>query len=419
MFADVVGFTSLSERTDPEVVARMVDAAFREMTGVVVEHGGTVDKYMGDCLMAVFGVPVAHDDDAERAVAAALSMQKVGGDLVFSIGINSGEVMATAIGRAGDRTVIGDTVNVAARLEKAAGPGEVLCGPLTVELVGGRAVFRGRQPVILKGKREPVEVWEAVGLRHAGPDPPGDDVRLVGRNDEMTYLRGLWQRACLDRHFQIALICGDAGSGKTRLAGELARTAASEGTVVTAAFPAYGPMSGMRAAAEILHQLGPAADRDVHARVRSVSGQIDAGLRTLEPTALQQEQMWGLGRLLMEKTARQPVLIVIDDAHRGSETMFNVIGEMRTRVERHPAPRRAGGPQRAGRLARALPVCDHAPPGSPRSSGRGRSGRRPGLRQAPGRGSVPLPGRAGRGQSALSAGAGAHGARRRFAGRRR
>ena len=136
LFADVVGFTSLAERTDPEIVARMVDAAFRQLGAVVVEHGGTIDKYMGDSLMAVFGVPVSHDDDAERAVAAALAMRQIGGDLVFAIGVNSGEVMATDIGRAGDATVIGDTVNVAARLEKAAGPGEVLCGALTTELAG-------------------------------------------------------------------------------------------------------------------------------------------------------------------------------------------------------------------------------------------------------------------------------------------
>jgi len=118
LFADVVGFTSLAERTDPEIVARMVDAAFRQLGEAVAAHGGRVDKFMGDSVMAVFGVPVAHDDDAERAVAAALAMRDLGGDLAFSIGVNSGEVMATAVGRAGDATVIGDTVNVAARLER-------------------------------------------------------------------------------------------------------------------------------------------------------------------------------------------------------------------------------------------------------------------------------------------------------------
>ena len=128
---------------------------------------------MGDSVMAVFGVPVAHDDDAERAVAAGLAMRELGGDLAFSIGINSGEVMAATVGRAGDFTVIGDTVNVAARLEKVASAGEVLCGRLTVDLAGRGAVFRERRPVLLKGKREPVEVWEAVR-----PPPDG---RAAGR----------------------------------------------------------------------------------------------------------------------------------------------------------------------------------------------------------------------------------------------
>src|SRR5207248_8437647 len=169
LFADVVGFTSLSENTDPEAVARTVDAVFRRMAEVVESYGGTVDKYLGDALMAVFGVPVAHDDDAERAVAAALAMRELGGDLAFSIGINSGEVMATAVGRDGDVTVIGDAVNVAARLEKAASGGEVLVGPLTAELAAGGIAFRERQPVILKGKRDPVPVFEVLGLREGQP----------------------------------------------------------------------------------------------------------------------------------------------------------------------------------------------------------------------------------------------------------
>src|SRR5207248_7303973 len=120
LFADVVGFTTMAETTDPETVARTVDAAFRRMGEVVADHGGTVDKYMGDCLMAVFGVPQAHDDDAERAIAAGLAMRELGGDLAFSIGINTGEVMVASVGRDQDATVMGDTVNVAARLEKAA-----------------------------------------------------------------------------------------------------------------------------------------------------------------------------------------------------------------------------------------------------------------------------------------------------------
>jgi tetratricopeptide (TPR) repeat protein len=328
----VVGFTSLSERTDPEVVARLVDAAFREMAAVVVEHGGTIDKYMGDCLMAVFGVPVAHDDDAERAVAAALAMRKLGGDLVFSIGVNSGEVLVTPIGGDAGATVIGDTVNVAARLEKAAGPGEVLCGPLTVDLIGARGHFRPRQPVILKGKREPVEVAEAVSLRPPGTEGTGEDFPLVGRDDEMTYLRALWQRVTREQRFQMVLLCGEAGSGKTRLADELARVAAADGIVARTSYPAYGPAGGAAVAAEVLRQLGPVDDDEVTVRVRSLAGKTDQALRSMDPAGLRKEQVWGFLKLLQEKGSEAPLLIVIDDVHRSSETMLEVIAELAGRL---------------------------------------------------------------------------------------
>jgi class 3 adenylate cyclase/tetratricopeptide (TPR) repeat protein len=334
LFADVVGFTSLAERTDPEVVARIVDAAFRELAAVVIDHGGTIDKYMGDSLMAVFGVPVAHDDDAERAVAAALTMRKLGGDLVFSIGINSGEVMATPIGGNGGMTVIGDAVNVAARLEEAAGPGEVLCGPLTVELVGARGVFRCRQPVILKGKREPLEVAEAVALR--APATEADEglagVALVGRDDELAYLGSLWQRVCRDRQFHMVLLCGDAGSGKTSVTSALAAVAAADGKVVRASYPAYGPMGGVAVVEQLLRQIGPANDEEVAARVRSLAGDTDAALRSLDPEGLQKEQLWGFLKLLEEKGGDNPLLVVLDDVHRGSETFLKFVSDVTRRL---------------------------------------------------------------------------------------
>ena len=129
LFADVVGFTSMSEDSDPELMARLVDTAFRRLSDIVVSHGGTVDKYIGDSVMAVFGVPVSHDDDAERAVAAALAIQVADMGLGFSIGVNTGEVMVMAMG-GGSVTVMGDVVNVAARLQKEASRGQVLVGPV-------------------------------------------------------------------------------------------------------------------------------------------------------------------------------------------------------------------------------------------------------------------------------------------------
>nr|MDQ2754596.1 AAA family ATPase [Actinomycetota bacterium] len=336
LFADVVGFTSLSEKTDPEVVARLVDSAFRRMAEVVTDHGGTVDKYMGDSIMAVFGVPVAHDEDAERAVAAGLAMRELGGDLAFSIGINSGEVMATTMGGAGDVTVIGDTVNVAARLEKAAGAGEVLCGPLTADLAGRRIVFRERQPVVLKGKREPVGVWQAVALRpddHGG-DPDGPP--LVGRDDELAFLVAQWRRVRRDGKAQVFVICGDAGAGKSRLVDELAARVGADGLVIRSTYPAYGPMGGGQVPMDIYRQLGSLGDSDVDARMRSLAGDLDPSLKAIDPGAIQQEQLWAIGRLFKEKASDRPLLVAVEGLHRSGERSLELLSSLTSRIDDIP-----------------------------------------------------------------------------------
>jgi class 3 adenylate cyclase/tetratricopeptide (TPR) repeat protein len=338
LFADIVGFTSLAERTDPEIVARAVDAAFRELGKVVAAHGGTVDKFMGDSVMAVFGVPVAHEDDAERAVAAALAMRDLGGELVFSIGVNSGEVMATAVGRAGDMTVIGDTVNVAARLEKTAGPGEVLCGRLTVELARNRVRFREHQPVLLKGKREPVEVWVAESLRPPGnlDLEIGDGPPLIGRDDELSFLSAQWRRVIKERHTRVLLVSGDPGSGKTRLHSELARAAAAEATVIRTTYPAYGALGGARLAKDILAQLGPVTDAGVNARLRSIAGVLEPSLESIDPIGMRHEQLWAFLRLLREKAASDPLLLVIDDMHLCDERTLELMSKAASRLSDLP-----------------------------------------------------------------------------------
>jgi class 3 adenylate cyclase/tetratricopeptide (TPR) repeat protein len=335
LFADVVGFTSLAERTDPEVVARMVDGAFQELGRVVAEHGGTVDKYMGDSVMAVFGVPVAHDDDAERAVSAGLAMRRLGGDLVFSIGINSGEVMVSALGR-GDVTVIGDTVNVAARLEKAAGPGEVLCGRLTAELAGQRVAFEERQPVLLKGKREPVEVWAALRMRRAVDGPASARPPLVGRQEELAFLEMQWRRVREDRLGSLVVVCGDAGSGKSRLLDELAEMVGEEALVVRGAYPAYGAMGGLQLAAELIDQLGPSADPEVEMRVRSVVGDTDPALAGIDPAGMEHEQVWGIGRLIKERATDRPLVVVVDDLHAGDDRTLELLGHLAVQLRDLP-----------------------------------------------------------------------------------
>lgn len=327
LFADVVGFTSLAERTDPEVVARMVDAAFQELARVVGDHGGTVDKYMGDSLMAVFGVPVSHDDDAERAVAAGLAMRQLGGDLVFSIGVNSGEVMVSAVGGE-DVTVIGDTVNVAARLEKAAAPGEVLCGRLTTELARRHVEFEERQPVLLKGKSEPVEVWAALQLRRSDEGRGGERSALVGREDERAFLEMQFRRVRDNQRGALVVVCGEAGSGKTRLLDELVELAAGQAKVVRAAYPAYGVLGGLQVAAELIDQLGASSDPAVHARVRSVIGELDPSLADIDAAGIEREQIWGLGQLVKEKASDQPLVVLVDDLHGADDRTLELIGQL-------------------------------------------------------------------------------------------
>ena len=332
LFADVVGFTSLAERSDPEAVARTVDAAFRRMADEVDEHGGIVDKYTGDSLMAVFGVPQAHEDDAERAVTAALSMRQLGGDLAVSIGVNSGPVMVTSVGRDGDVTVIGDTVNVAARLEKAAAPGEVLVGRLTAELTGDRVVYRERQPVVLKGKRDPVEVREATSVRVSASAAHPDRPPLIGRDDELAFLRAQWRNTVRNGRASIVLLCGEAGVGTTRLVDELAEEVADAAKVVRAVYPAYGRLGGLRVAAEIIRQLGPMGDTEVDSRVRSIAGELHPSLRGIDPAAFQKEQAWAFRRLVETKAADQPLLVVIDDIHRSGDKVLDLLGDMFRRV---------------------------------------------------------------------------------------
>jgi class 3 adenylate cyclase/tetratricopeptide (TPR) repeat protein len=333
LFADVVGFTSLAERTDHEVVARTVDTAFRRLAEVVAEHGGIVDKYMGDSVMAVFGVPQAHDDDAERAVAAALAMRELGGDLSFSIGVNSGELMVAALGPEGGVTVIGDAVNVAARLEKAAGPGEVLVGPLTAELAGRRVVLRERGPVLVKGKSEPVPVYEALALRQQASDRPGEATPLVGRDGELAFLLAQWRRVRDDRRAAVVVVTGESGCGKSRLMTELCAAVAETGSpVVRAAYPGYGGLGGMRLAAELFAQLGTTGDAQIDNRVRSVTGELHPSLIGNDPNALAQEQLWAVRRLFEEKTATQPLLVVLDDLHRALGKTTETLAELSQRL---------------------------------------------------------------------------------------
>ncbi len=320
VFADVVDYTSLADGSDPEHISRLLDTAFRQVGEIVGSHGGTIDKYIGDSVMAVFGVPVAHEDDAERAVAAALAIQEAKLDVRFSVGVNSGEVMVMAMG-GGAITVMGDAVNVAARLEKAAKQGEVLVGPDTVELTEARIRYRERPPMTLKGKREPVEVRQALGLRETPVPTDTAGAPLVGRGDELDFLLAQWRKVCSIRRSSIVMVTGDPGIGKTRLLDELVARTKGEGFVVRSTYPPYGGSGGVRVSSDIVAQLGPSTDPRVQARIRSLMGDVHPSLRNMDPDALRQEQLWALRRLAEDQTTKRPMMLLIEDVHMASTSI--------------------------------------------------------------------------------------------------
>jgi class 3 adenylate cyclase len=271
LFADLTNSTALADHMDPEDVRAMLGEFFSAMAREIHKHGGTVEKYIGDAIMAVFGLPAAHEDDPIRAVRAALDMQaalqhlndrRVAADpgapvLQLRIGINTGEVAAA--GRAagaldgGDFLVTGEPVNVAARLYENASPGAIWVGPRTYRGTTGAVRYRKLAPISVRGKAQPVPVWEVLALTDESPVPSqrprgvkGLSAPLVGRDAEMELLHALFARVLHERRPHLVTLLGAPGIGKTRLARECTqwfRAAAEPVGETTAPSARLEPMS--------------------------------------------------------------------------------------------------------------------------------------------------------------------------------
>jgi class 3 adenylate cyclase/tetratricopeptide (TPR) repeat protein len=236
LFADLSGYTAVAERLDPETVKALVDRCLGRLGEEVEVVGGHVDKYMGDAVMAIFGAPVAHEDDPERAVRAALGMQRAmdelnrrlladyGFEFALCVGVNTGEVLA---GRVGDAyTVIGDAVNVASRLQTSASPGTITVGERTQRATSVTVEYEPLAPLELKGKAEPVAAWRAIRMlaeRTGGARQLRRETPLIGREDELSSLQMLFSRVARTELPHLVTVLGQAGVGKTRLLRELER----------------------------------------------------------------------------------------------------------------------------------------------------------------------------------------------------
>jgi len=238
LFADVSGSTGLGERLDPETLKEVMDAYFEAMKRAIEWAGGTVEKFIGDAVMAVFGVPVAHEDDATRALRAALRMRQEletlnralleahGLTLAMRVGVGMGEVVAVTAPRPGEGMVTGDAVNVAARLEQSAEPGQIRVSERAARAARGfRLVEMG--PLQLKGKQLEVHAYELVGESPAGEGrPPAHEAPLVGRERELALLETVYDRVATDGHPHLVTVYGDPGVGKSRLIAEFGALAA-------------------------------------------------------------------------------------------------------------------------------------------------------------------------------------------------
>jgi class 3 adenylate cyclase/tetratricopeptide (TPR) repeat protein len=310
LFCDVTASTALGESTDPETLRGLLARYFARMSVIVESHGGTVEKFIGDAVMTVFGVPAAHEDDALRACRAAVEMRDALPELGIQgrIGVNTGEVVAGTA----ERLVTGDAVNVAARLEQAAAPGEVLIGETTYSLVREAVAAEPVEPLRLKGKAEPVPAFRLL-TAHAAPERRHDSL-FVGRKHELGLLADAWERAVAEQRCELVTVVGDPGIGKSRLTVEV--LASIEARVVRGRCLAYGAGITYWPVVEVIKQLnGLPGDPAAAAAIRSLLGESDAGTST-------EEIGWAFRKLLEEQA---PLVIVFDDIQWGEETFLDLI----------------------------------------------------------------------------------------------
>ncbi|MEV6811519.1 adenylate/guanylate cyclase domain-containing protein [Micromonospora sp. NPDC051296] len=320
LFGDLSDFTSWSEDLDPERVGAVTDRVLAALAGAVKTFGGHVDKLTGDGIMAVFGAPVAHEDDAERAVRAALSMQRAvrrvldderggGAPLGLRVGLNTGDVIA-GIQAAIEYTVIGDTVNTAARLADAAAVGAVYAGARTAAATRHVASWRALRPLRLKGKREPVEAYELLGLLDAPGTRSGlgDEAPFVGRETEIGRVAGRLAEVIDRGESRVLLMTAEAGIGKSRFAAEVERLAAGYdvGAGRYAAHTGARVLSVRCAAFGERRRLAPLADL-----VRAATGlPNDAATAVTRPAV--EERLRRLGQRLSRARTDQPAPVAVD-----------------------------------------------------------------------------------------------------------
>ena len=351
VFSDLKGSTNLGEALDPESLREVMSRYFEDQTRALRRHGGTVEKFIGDAIMAVFGLPRLHEDDALRAVRAASEMQRSlaalnqelelrwGVTLTNRTGVNTGEVVA-GDAATGQRLATGDAVNVAARLEQAAPPNEILLGDLTYQLVRDAVEVETVEPLELKGKAERVPAYRLISVRGEEGVLRRQDAAFVGREVERATLLELFERATVQRRCLVGTVIGEAGVGKSRLVAETLGSIGSQARTLRGRCLPYGEGITFWPVLDIVREAAGIQPEDpvgtAMERLREASGDARVAERvgaaigfSSEPFPVS-ELFWGIREFLERIAADQPLVLVIDDIHWAESTLLDLLEHLNT-----------------------------------------------------------------------------------------
>jgi class 3 adenylate cyclase/tetratricopeptide (TPR) repeat protein len=361
VFSDLTGSTSLGERLDAESLRQLMARYYQTMREALEHHGGSVEKFIGDAVMAVFGIPVLHEDDALRAVRAAWEMSSAleelnnelearwGERLQTRTGVNTGEIVAGDPSDP-DSFAVGDAVNVAARFEQTAGAGEVLIGDETYRLVRHAVSAEPVEPLSLKGKSEPAPAFRLLSVTTEDADAGRMlDSPLVGRERELRLLLDAFERVVEEDTCRLAVIRGPAGVGKSRLCREFLAGVGERATVLNGHCLPYGEGITLWPVAEVVKLAAEIVDEDsaveagakiaglVDAEDREVVAErVAAALALSDAIPHAEETFWALRRLLESLAAKQPLIVVFDDVHWGEQTFLDLIEYLVEMIEAAP-----------------------------------------------------------------------------------
>jgi predicted ATPase/class 3 adenylate cyclase len=362
VFADLVGYTARSEVTDAEDVRELLEHYYLRVSAEVERFGGTVEKFIGDAVMGVFGAPVSHGDDAERAVRAALQIpvtvavlneEVPEADLAVRVGVNTGEAIVE-LSTTSDRAalVIGDMVNTASRIQSAAAPGQVLVGEETYRVTHRSIRYEAVEPIIAKNKQDPVIAWRAVEPILAFTQRPSETL-FIGRSSELDLLDDVWGRTVSGQRAHLVTVLGEPGIGKSRLTEELMRRVESSGgrPILVRELP-YAHSAGYEAFRQLLKDVAGIFELDPDAVAteklalrleslgltdREVLDRLSVLVGGGEAPAEGRREIFDAARRFVEALAHErPTLLIFDDIHWAHPSMLDLIDSLAARAREAP-----------------------------------------------------------------------------------